>query len=269
MKEPTRPAPAPVASGLYDREYFLTQCDGYQGFASGQLSVRLEEALARVEIRPGMRVLDIGCGRGEIVHRSWLRGALAWGIDYAAAAIEIARETLAPQVPDGRAAVARADAKKLPYRDGAFDLAFMLDIVEHLHPAELDEALREAHRVLAPGGILFVHTAPNLWYYRFGYPPFRLLRRLQGHTLPRNPKDRFPSHHQVHVNEQSVLSLRRALHAAGFSSRLWVDQSQDRLTASDKPYVRGLAHFVTHNFLLKWIFCGDIYAIAVRGDVRG
>jgi len=40
----------------------------------------------------------------------------------------------------------------LPFEPGTFDRVLMLDVVEHLYPAELAEALREARRVLKPGG---------------------------------------------------------------------------------------------------------------------
>lgn len=251
-----------VPSNLYDQTYFLSECEGYTQFGGGQLSPRLLEAVRRVKLGPGMRALDVGCGRGEIVHASWQQGVAAYGIDYAAAAVEIAQSFLTKEGVQDRAAIVRANAKQLPFADEAFHAAFMLDIVEHLHPHELAQAFGEVCRVLRADGVLFVHTAPNLWYYRFGYPVYRLMRRLQGQILPLDPKDRFPSHHAVHVNEQSVVSLQRALGAAGLMSQIWVDQSQDRFGSSERPWVRGLAHWVTHDPLLKWIFCGDIFAIA-------
>ena len=71
-----------------------------------------------------------------------------------------------------------------------FDRVLMFDIVEHLHPWELHQALLQAHRVLSPQGRLIVHTAPNRWYDQFAYPVVRLARRLmgQGERYSRNPR---------------------------------------------------------------------------------
>lgn len=253
-----------VDSRIYDRAYFLTECEGYEEFTyqAGHLSKRLLEVIQHAEISDRTKVLDVGCGRGEIVLASHKRGATAYGIDYSVAAIEIAREYLRQCDVEGRAVIFPADAKSLPFTANQFDFVFMLDIIEHLYPAELLQAFHEAHRVLRDKGILLIHTAPNIWYYRWGYPPYRLLRRLQGQHLPRDPKDRFPHHHLVHVNEQSALSLKRILKRADFVSKVWVDQSQDRMAPSDRHWIKNLARWVTQAPLLKYIFCGDIYAIA-------
>ena len=50
------------------------------------------------------------------------------------------------------------DLRRLPFPDGAFDKAWSLDVFEHLSIDALEAMLREADRVLAPGGALFVYT---------------------------------------------------------------------------------------------------------------
>ena len=55
---------------LYTKEYFLHACEGYEEFSETQgerLSRRLSAALAVAAVTPGMKVLDVGCGRGEIL----------------------------------------------------------------------------------------------------------------------------------------------------------------------------------------------------------
>ena len=255
---------AAVDPSVYDRSYFLGECEGHESFGrgGGELSARLSTMLLQAEVGPEDRVLDVGCGRGEIVRACGERGARAYGIDYSAAAVDIAAPYLRAGGTDDRTAVLPADATSLPFAGDSFDVVFMLDIVEHLYPEQLARALAEARRVLRPAGLLYVHTAPNLWYYRVGYPLYRALRGLQGRRLPKDPKDRFASHHIVHVNEQSALSLRRALRRAGFACTVWVEQTQDRLDSGESGTVRALAHMVTHAEGLKWFFCGDVFAIA-------
>ena len=103
-RRPSARRSEPVDSACYDQEYFLRECEGYEQFkaSSGQLlSRRLCAALARAHVRPGMRVLDIGCGRGESL--VWLsrQGAMAWGVDYSSDALRIARRTLRPSSSTG------------------------------------------------------------------------------------------------------------------------------------------------------------------------
>jgi ubiquinone/menaquinone biosynthesis C-methylase UbiE len=134
-----------------------------------------------------------------------------YGVDYSADALHIARRCMAAgdSQPNERICLGRADAKRLPFADASFDKLLMFDLVEHLYPWELAQALSEAWRVLGVHGLLMIHTAPNRWYYRFGYPLYRLFERLRGRELPADPRSRFPFHY-LHVNEQDILGLRRS-----------------------------------------------------------
>jgi ubiquinone/menaquinone biosynthesis C-methylase UbiE len=114
---------------------------------------KIEALWADVGLGPGARVLDIGCGTGATMR--WLGGreVRATGVDLPAAWMAACEE---------RPAV-RADAARLPFRDEAFDAVLLMHVVAHLRDPIL--ALREARRVLRPGGKLGLAT-PNLRFLR-------------------------------------------------------------------------------------------------------
>ncbi len=223
VTEKSRRRPAPVSPDLYTREYFTTDCEGYHLFGEGpeRIPDRIREALALAGDLSGRWVLDIGCGRGELVCEAARRGARAVGIDYAQAAIELSleRRSLLDEEARSRAEFRLADAKGLDFPDGSFDVVFFIDVYEHLHPYEIEETLREVLRVLRPGGSFIVHTGPNTWFYRFGYPLVRAAARLLlRRELPESLRGQYDD--VMHVNEQSPWSLYRGLGAAGFRVRV-------------------------------------------------
>jgi SAM-dependent methyltransferase len=103
-----------------------------------------------------VRVLDVGCGAGNMAHHLARYGEVV-GFDPFRGALEVAHER--------RCTVVQADAAALPFPDAAFDLVAALDVIEH---CDDDFAvLCEIQRVLRPGGLLAV-TVPAfdwLWTY--------------------------------------------------------------------------------------------------------
>jgi len=259
----------PVCSGRYDEVYFLNSCEGYEEYVASEgehLSRRLKQALAVAEVQPGMRVLDVGCGRGEVLARCAALGARAVGVDYAPVAVRMAQAHVRTQaeIQAERVAVLQADAKALPFGAAVFDRVLMFDLVEHLWPWELDRALAEARRVLRPGGQLVIHTAPNAWYDRYAYPLVRLVRCLmgQGARYPANPRALVPANLDVHVNEQSGLSLWRVLRRAGFRPRVWLDTPPQHRRES---WVLRLARYVLFNWPpFSWFFEREVFTVARR-----
>jgi cyclopropane fatty-acyl-phospholipid synthase-like methyltransferase len=215
---------------LYTEEYFLNACEGYEEFTEThgeRLSRRLAAAFEVAAVRAGMAVLDLGCGRGEIVRHCARLGADAYGVDYAPVALKLARELIAKEEgARGQMGLGRSDAKALPFPDSAFDRVLIFDVVEHLYPWELDRCLAEVRRTLKPGGAVIIHTAPNVWYDRYAYPVVRAVRVLmgQGEKYPANPRLlNVAANADVHVNEQSQFSLARTLRHNGFHNvKAWL-----------------------------------------------
>jgi len=256
----------PVRPDRYDEAYFLGACEGYTEFIASEgehLSRRLRQAFEVAKVTPGMRVLDVGCGRGEILHHCARLGARAYGVDYAPVAVRMARKlALGDDETQGAVGVSQSNAKRLPFPAASFDRVLMFDLVEHLHPQELDQALAEARRVLRPDGRLIIHTAPNVWYDRYAYLLVRLVRTLmgQGTNYPKDPRAIVPANLDVHVNEQSKLSLWRVLRRAGFRARVWLDTPpQNR---NEGPLLAA-ARYVLFNWPpFCWFFEREVFAVA-------
>lgn len=246
----------PVQPERYDEAYFLGSCEGFTEFIASEgahLSRRLHQAFEVAQVSPGMRVLDVGCGRGEIIRHCAKLGVQAYGVDYAPAALRMAQDA---------ERVYQANAKWLPFPTAFFDRVLMFDIVEHLHPWELDQALAETRRVLRPDGQLIVHTAPNAWYDRYAYPLVRLVRTLmgQGKKYPRDPRAIIPDNLDVHVNEQSLTSLQRVLQRAGFHAQVWLDTPPQNRKES---WVFRVARHILFNWPpFCWFFEREVFAVA-------
>jgi 2-polyprenyl-3-methyl-5-hydroxy-6-metoxy-1,4-benzoquinol methylase len=101
----------------------------------------------------GRRLLDVGCGDGALACRLADRFEEVHGVDIAPRAIELAvRAGVNAKVVD-------LNREALPYPDGYFDALTSLSVLQYV--ADLDRALVECRRVLAPGGVLLV-SIPNM-----------------------------------------------------------------------------------------------------------
>jgi len=261
----------PLPSHIYDREYFLSdKCEGFDRFRDDRgLSPIKTAQVQALDPRPGSLVLDAGCGRGEVLLACARKGARVAGIDYADAAVEIAREVLAGV--DG-AEVCQGDVTALPWPDASFDCALFADVIEHLDPEQADVALAELRRVLKPGGKLLVHTAPNRLFLGVAWPLARRVLRAAGHAAAARGLDHWiEASHSYHLNEQSLYSLRRAMRSAGFhAARVWLNS--DVLRGGEHHLTRGFGESATLRRVerlagsrpLRLLLGNDLYAAAER-----
>jgi ubiquinone/menaquinone biosynthesis C-methylase UbiE len=127
----------------------------------------------------GRRVLDLGCGSGDLTVLLALAGAHVTGVDLSPGMISVAKERTERFAPTADATFAAAPAEELPLADGSVDVILGRFILHHL---DIPRAAKECARVLAPGGkALFVENSgrnPILMFSRshlagrFGIPRY-------------------------------------------------------------------------------------------------
>jgi len=109
-----------------------------------------EEAIRRIGVAPGQRVLDIGCGTGVFLRLVADRGAKPFGLDASEALLEIARE----RVPE--ADLRAGEMERLPYDADSFDLVTGFN--SFFFAADIVAGLREARRVAKRGAPVVIQV---------------------------------------------------------------------------------------------------------------
>jgi ubiquinone/menaquinone biosynthesis C-methylase UbiE len=175
---------APTESIVFDRaaEFY----DATRGFPPG-VEARVAALLAEAgRLDSASRVLEIGIGTGRIALPLARHVRQVVGVD-------LSREMLAKlRAKIGPAAVApvRADASRLPFRDGCADAVVGVHVF-HLIP-RWRAVLGEIARVLRPGGVLLHAADDQASAGAIGWSPHRMAARL-GHQNAGVPRDRFES----------------------------------------------------------------------------
>ncbi|MFE2070591.1 class I SAM-dependent methyltransferase [Streptomyces sp. NPDC059467] len=135
---------------------------------------RYAAAVGRMGLRPGQRVLDLGCGTGRALPA--LRAHV--GVDGVVSGVDLTPAMLRAALREGRDADGQlllADASRLPLRTGAVDAVFSAGLINHVpDPAA---ALREWARVTTPDGVLLL------------FHPSGRAERAARHGRPLDPDD--------------------------------------------------------------------------------
>lgn len=109
-----------------------------------------------LNVRPDSRILEIGFGPGVLIEKlaRCATSGLVAGIDHSNVMVRLATSRNAKAIAAVRVDLREASAESLPFDDDAFDIAVAVNSL-HITP-NLPQALREARRVLTPGGLLFL-----------------------------------------------------------------------------------------------------------------
>ncbi len=162
-----------VNPNLYSKHYFMTDNEGYSEYIRGlDANIHSKFAAALKISNPTQKdvVLDVGCGRGELIYYCARRGAKVLGIDYSKAAVDIANETIKKLSENlrHRAMAEVGDIVGYSFRE-KYSIIFMIEIAEHMYDWQLMEAFRKIERILDDSGRLIIMT-PNYYYEKYLSP---------------------------------------------------------------------------------------------------
>lgn len=190
-----------------------------------------KEALIRATEWLGLltgRVVDYGCGRGPLFGELMKRGCRVAGVDFSTESVAETNRRWADHdhwdgawTPDQLQDV------------GAFDLAYCIEVVEHLDDLALTATWDNLRTLLRPGGRLFLTTPHDEAVQDSAvFCPFC--------------KSQF--HRWQHVRRWTTHSIRAALEEAGFEVELCVATDFTRFVADDLPDIRQWNYYTIRNY---------------------
>jgi SAM-dependent methyltransferase len=143
---------------------------------------QITDAIAAEELaKPRLQILDAGCGTGfNLGYYGASNSHDVYGLDISTAALEHVRKR-------GFRKVAQASITEIPFRSETFDLVLSFEVVTQTPYDAHESAFGEMHRVLKPGGYLFIRVPAFMWLWsshdddlqvRYRYTQDELARQL-------------------------------------------------------------------------------------------
>ena len=137
-----------------DFEYLYNLEEHYWWFVAMR---RITDAIVGADIEGRtLTVLDAGCGTGYNIEHYQRLGHSVFALD-------IAPEAIAGVRRRGIRKVTQASTTEIPFGAEAFDFVFSFDVLEQISPKAGEAAIREIHRVLKPGGGLYIRVPAFEW----------------------------------------------------------------------------------------------------------
>lgn len=140
-------------------------------FSESRVAVWPEMERIHEFVKAGDRVLDLGCGNGR-AYQLFAGKAIEYeGLDVSANLIGHAKNLVTDMLANFRV----GSMTQLPYEDGSFDAVLMIASLHHIPSDDYRlQAMREANRVLKPGGVLLM-TNWDRWRWKFWREHLRAL----------------------------------------------------------------------------------------------
>jgi 2-polyprenyl-6-hydroxyphenyl methylase/3-demethylubiquinone-9 3-methyltransferase len=155
-KQPAEDGPG-INNGIYDElgERWYSATDDPVALLRAESRLRTAWVLSELRAHFGegpLAILDVACGGGFLANPLAEAGHAVTGIDVSRDSLDVAHR----HDPTRAVTYLAMDARALTFPDASFDVVCMMDFLEHL--TEREAVIREAARVLRPGGWFFFHT---------------------------------------------------------------------------------------------------------------
>jgi SAM-dependent methyltransferase len=231
-QNPTAAPPTGLLGDTIARDY-SRKLQLFNSFAAPEL----QRAITSLELTPGMRVLDAGCGTGEALQ--WLYDSVApngsvVGIDLAGAHVAAARDNASGHTnSSGRVTVLQADVMRPPLAPRSFDLVWSVNTINHLR--EPLEGLRVLMALLRAGGRIAVGQSSLLPEMFFAWDS--RLERLTTEAVRQYYRDRYELSERDLANTRSIMGLLRRAELRNVRVQTFMIERISPLTEADEAYL--------------------------------
>lgn len=198
----------PSCAKYYTREYYESSDYDYTSYRIGRIIGFARPAKNR-------RILDIGCGPGEIAARCAKMGADVFGIDVSKDALRLGGERCARE--GVQVHLLEFDGERVPFRDCSFDSILLSDVVEHVGDETLDSLIKECERLLMHDGRLIIHTSPARNIIELA----RILKTISFGRINLYSKLVDPSYEFLHIRYHTKFSLKTFLEKHSLHAIIW------------------------------------------------
>ena len=145
---------------------------------SGGHAKKIKNEIVMNWIEPGIRMLDVGCGTGELMAKAATAGAHVTGIDISEGMLQVAKKRFGSLALEGKETLYHASVTELDelFPDNAFDVITSTLVFSELYSAERIWAMNEFHRILKPSGVIVVadEVRPHAFIKRLAYAIMRV-----------------------------------------------------------------------------------------------
>jgi SAM-dependent methyltransferase len=223
----TRPSTA-LLGDTAARDY-SSKLSRFNAFAAPELRQAIED----LDLRPGMRVLDGGCGTGEALR--WLSERVqpdgeVIGIDLAAAHVAAARSLAPPQT-----LVLQANLLRAPLAPGTFDRVWCVNTINHLR--DPDEGIKSLKSLLKPGGLIALGQSSLVPDMYFAWDS--RLERVTNDAVRSYYRDRYQISERQLTAVRAIFGLLRRARLRDVTARTLLIERVSPVSAADEAYLAG------------------------------
>jgi len=233
----------------YSRKLYL-----FNTFAAPELR-RLIRGLG---LRPGMRILDAGCGTGEALQ--WLLDEVSptgtvVGVDLATAHVQVARQRAAPQLQ-----VVQGDLLHAPFAPASFDFIWCVNTINHLHDPVVGVKLLSA--LLRPGGRIALGQSSLLPDMYFAWDS--RLERLVNDAVRQYYRERYCVDERDLASVRSIVGVLRQAQLRGTATQTVMIERVSPIDAATESYLVEAIFLATWGERLRPYLPEDDYAKLAR-----